>query len=257
MSTRRGREEDCVVILYARLRCVLGGDRRRGGDDHQHDVSADHQDVDQDRDDGDHLGADADGHGDEQDEQRDDGPGGGATGPAPPRWRRIRPLSSSGRRDTSDSGCDVRHARRPSQAEHTFPADHVLGRHTVDADDSWAGIPPSGLSIVAIDTTVPRMANTPVPLQLAVGPPSTPRNFRRCGKGQPHPPIADQRSGRGVPRGSVGCRDTATGGSRAGGRWRRRAIDPAGSRGARRQSDRGPATRHDPAPPRRWQGYDT
>jgi hypothetical protein len=42
------------------------------------DVNVDHRDVAQDRDNGDHLGADADDHGDEQDERRADGPGGGS-----------------------------------------------------------------------------------------------------------------------------------------------------------------------------------
>jgi len=59
-----------------------------------------HQDVDQDRDDGDHLGADADGHGDEQ---RADGPGGAllerplalAARPGPPARRGAGPRLAS------------------------------------------------------------------------------------------------------------------------------------------------------------------
>src|SRR5437660_2100057 len=39
------------------------------------------------------------------------------------------------------------------------------------------------------------------------------------------PPMRDRRSSRGAPPGSAGCRRTATGGSRADGRRRRRAID--------------------------------
>ncbi len=50
------------------------------------------------------------------------------------------------------------------------------------------------------------------------------------------PPMRDRRSCRGAPPGRAGCRGTATGGSRADGRRRRRAIDPAASRRARRQS---------------------
>ena len=53
---------------------LLGSGRRGGDDAHQYSTSTT-ETVAQDRDDGDHLGSDVDGYGDEQDERRADGPG--------------------------------------------------------------------------------------------------------------------------------------------------------------------------------------
>jgi hypothetical protein len=75
------------------FRCARLG----SGDAHAPDVNVDHRDVDQDRDDGDHLDHDVDDHGDGQHQHHDDVP---ATTSSRPR----EPPSSVERRDEVDRG---------------------------------------------------------------------------------------------------------------------------------------------------------